>query len=194
VLGRFKKEQRSDIRSSSAFQQGFVAARQFVHANFLSRTADIAGLLKFSNPKYSLSSTLSKQGLAPPTTRILAETGRLSIAPIFVLGIYSGSLKLGEGYGSSLAMAEFRACEDALRRVYLSSQAKFEDIFMPIASTGKNGKKTLSTVEKLESADGITGYPSDTIVNPGRKYEASKPLMDDETPYQSSGRSSVVSR
>lgn len=40
--------------------------------------------------------------------RLLKETGRLSNSPIFVVGIFSGADKLGEGFGSSLKMAEFR--------------------------------------------------------------------------------------
>lgn len=130
--------------------------------------------------------------MTSPTTRILAETGRLSIAPIFVLGVYSGSLKLGEGYGSSLAMAEFRACEDALRRIYLSSEEKFSNIFAsrpteskvnPLVATGHAGTE-----------ESIKGYPSDTLVNPGMRLENPRPLLEDETLYQSSGKSSVVSR
>ena len=38
----------------------------------------------------------------------MKETGRFSNSPIFVVGIYSGADKLGEGFGSSLKMAEFR--------------------------------------------------------------------------------------
>jgi large subunit ribosomal protein L44 len=41
---------------------------------------------------------------------------------MFVVGIYSGSDKLGEGFGSSLKMAEFRAAEDSLHRLYLTQQ------------------------------------------------------------------------
>jgi large subunit ribosomal protein L44 len=41
-------------------------------------------------------------------SRLLKETGRFSIAPVFVVGIYFGQDKLGEGFGSSLSMAEFR--------------------------------------------------------------------------------------
>jgi hypothetical protein len=40
--------------------------------------------------------------------RLLKETGRFSAAPVFVVGIYSGPDQLGEGFGSSLSMAEFR--------------------------------------------------------------------------------------
>lgn len=52
--------------------------------------------------------------------RLLKETGRFSISPVYVVGIYSGSDQLGEGFGSSLKMAEYRAAEDALQRVYLT--------------------------------------------------------------------------
>lgn len=40
--------------------------------------------------------------------RLLKETGRFSNSPVFVVGIYSGQDKLGEGFGSSLKMAEYR--------------------------------------------------------------------------------------
>lgn len=40
--------------------------------------------------------------------RLLRETGRLSSTPIFVVGVFTGKDKLGEGFGSSLKMAEYR--------------------------------------------------------------------------------------
>ena len=39
---------------------------------------------------------------------------------MFVVGIFSGTDKLGEGFGSSLRMAEYRAAEDALLHLYLT--------------------------------------------------------------------------
>jgi large subunit ribosomal protein L44 len=38
----------------------------------------------------------------------LSETGRFSNSPVFVVGVFSGSDKLGEGFGASLKMAEYR--------------------------------------------------------------------------------------
>lgn len=73
----------------------------------------------------------------------MKETGRFSNSPVYVVGIYSGADQLGEGFGSSLKMAEFRvgpqltfvhffysfflilctqAAEDALHRLYLTRQ------------------------------------------------------------------------
>ena len=71
--------------------------------------------------------------------RLLKETGRLSNSPMFVVGIFSGADKRGEGFGSSLKMAEYRVCdlypirpralrlmvffqaaEDSLHRLYLT--------------------------------------------------------------------------
>ena len=48
----------------------------------------------------------------PATDRLLKETGRLSIAPVYVVGIYSGADQLGEGFGSSLKWlsTEYVAC------------------------------------------------------------------------------------
>lgn len=101
-------------------EQGLTAARDFVHAKLLSRLIPIVDLLKFDNPKRSLSLLMRKLGKERPQSRLIAETGRLSINPIFVVGVWSGTEKLGEGTGSAIRMAEFRAAQDALRRFYLS--------------------------------------------------------------------------
>jgi large subunit ribosomal protein L44 len=39
---------------------------------------------------------------------LIKETGRHSASPVFIVGMYSGFEKIGEGYGSSLQMAETR--------------------------------------------------------------------------------------
>jgi large subunit ribosomal protein L44 len=91
-----------------------------VRSQFLSRQGDIVSLLKFNNPKLVLHSTIRKYGREPVVSRLLKETGRASLSPIFIVGVFSGSQKLGEGFGSSLKMADFRASEDALRRLYMT--------------------------------------------------------------------------
>ncbi|KAF7965015.1 hypothetical protein HWV62_1046 [Athelia sp. TMB] len=96
------------------------AARKFVSAFFLARDADLRALIKFANPKKALLETVAKFGRERPRSRLLRETGRHSLSPVFVVGIYSGPDQLGEGFGSSLRMAEYRAAEDALHRVYLT--------------------------------------------------------------------------
>lgn len=101
-------------------EQGLSAARHFITSHFLSRSLNLASLLKFNDPKHALSSTCAKYAKQPPQSRMIAESGRLSISPVFVVGVWSGETKIGEGSGSSIRMAEFRAAEDALRRLYLA--------------------------------------------------------------------------
>ncbi|KAF7370727.1 60S ribosomal protein L3 [Mycena sanguinolenta] len=96
------------------------SARQFVHSYFLSREVDIRSMIKFVDPKKALKEMVAKFGREPPKSRLLKETGRFSNSPIFVVGIYSGNDKLGEGFGASLKMAEYRAAEAALLAVYLT--------------------------------------------------------------------------
>ncbi|GAA6015850.1 hypothetical protein JCM11491_007208 [Sporobolomyces phaffii] len=112
---------------------GFAAAKSFVHSHFLARlvpssstalpsstaSASILPLLKFQNPTRILSLQLQSASLPPLTHKLLKESGRLTAHPTFVIGAFSGSVKLGEGFGSSLRMAEWRASEDALRRSFL---------------------------------------------------------------------------
>ncbi|KAG8982648.1 hypothetical protein FRB90_006655, partial [Tulasnella sp. 427] len=95
-------------------------ARDLVHKYFLSREVDLRPLIKFRNPTQALQETVKTFGREKPVSRLLKETGRYSISPMYVVGVYSGADKLGEGFGSSLRMAEFRASEDALRRLYLT--------------------------------------------------------------------------
>ncbi|GAA5847605.1 hypothetical protein JCM9279_005321 [Rhodotorula babjevae] len=115
---------------------GFAAARAFVHAHFLARVVpptstvlaspsaaqDLAPLLKFTNPSRVLSLSLTQHGLDPLRHALVKESGRLSAHPTFVTGAFSGDVKLGEGFGSSVRMSEHRASEDALRRVYLGGR------------------------------------------------------------------------
>ncbi|KAJ7623326.1 ribonuclease III domain-containing protein [Roridomyces roridus] len=96
------------------------SARQFVHSYFLSREVDIRSMIKFVDPKKALKEMVQKFQREPPKSRLLKETGRFSNSPIFVVGIYSGNDQIGEGFGASLRMAEYRAAEDALLRVYLT--------------------------------------------------------------------------
>ncbi|KAG6854254.1 hypothetical protein C0991_008947 [Blastosporella zonata] len=101
-------------------KRSLLSARQFAHSYFLSRDIDLRGMIKFRSPKKALLEMVKKLEREYPKSRLLKETGRFSNAPVFVVGIFSGADKLGEGFGSSLAMAEFRAAEDALHRVYLT--------------------------------------------------------------------------
>lgn len=84
-----------------------------------------------------------------------------------------GSRKLGEGIGSSLKMAEYRACEDALRRIYLQ------------ASLGSSSQE--DGVEAEQSASEITRLPSDALC--GQEWIVREPkLGSDEVEDSSSGR------
>lgn len=105
--------------------QGPLKARDFVHAHFLSREFDLVSLLKIEDPKHYLSFLMRRLGREAPVGRMLAESGRHSKAPVFVVGVYSGTEKLGEGFGSSIAMAETRANKDALTKYYMEELKDF---------------------------------------------------------------------
>jgi hypothetical protein len=82
--------------------------------------------------------------------------------PLFVIGLFSGGQKLGEGYGSSLKMAEWRAAEDSLRRIYLS--------------------RAFATSSALVDLHADPPLPSDTLAFPSTTYMP-RPLGDDEVEY-----------
>jgi len=122
--------------------------------------------------------TAAKFGMERPISRLIAETGRYSNVPIFVVGIYSGSEKLGEGFGNSLRMAEYRAAEDSLNRLYLTRQpshlVRLPTSAFPSSFSYPNG---------LGSFSSLTHPPA-----PGEEYVAQE-LGEAEVLFASSDRS-----
>lgn len=81
----------------------------------------MASLIAFRTPTKDLSRLCAREGFESPVARILSETGRLSRHPVFIVGVFSGRDKLGEGAGSSLDEARTRAAVAALKSWYLYS-------------------------------------------------------------------------
>ncbi|KAK8188018.1 ribonuclease III domain-containing protein [Phyllosticta capitalensis] len=104
---------------------GREAARNFVHSHFLSRHLDIASLFDFRTPTRDLSKLCAREGFESPVARLLAETGRGSRTPVFVVGVFSGPDKLGEDAGASLDEAKIRATAAALKSWYLYSPVEY---------------------------------------------------------------------
>ncbi|TDZ28413.1 54S ribosomal protein L3 [Colletotrichum spinosum] len=97
------------------------AARSFVDAHILSRKVDFEKLFSFRLPTRHLALLCAREGFDAPVARLESETGRLSRTPVYVVGIYSGRDKLGEGTGSSLDFARLAASMNALKAWYLYS-------------------------------------------------------------------------
>ncbi|KAI0792111.1 60S ribosomal protein L3 [Abortiporus biennis] len=151
-------------------ERSLLGARSFVHKFFLSRDIDLRSMIKFRDPKLALQETVNKYGRERPVSRLLKETGRFSNSPVFVVGIYSGADKLGEGFGSSLKMAEFRAAEDSLLRLYLTRQPPqtvqlpsstfpdtLGDVFQSQGSGSSYTPGQMSDAEVLYGSAGRTG-------------------------------------
>lgn len=96
-------------------------AKTFVQAHVLSRNLDIDRMFSFRSPLVELQRLCAREGFERPTARLESETGRLSRTPVFVVGIYSGKDKLGEGVGPSLDFARWKAGIAALKAWYLYS-------------------------------------------------------------------------
>lgn len=91
---------------------------RFIDEHILSRQLDVTRLFQFEQPTRELAGLCRRQGLAKPISKLLAESGRSSKAPVFIVGVFSDSEKLGEGFGSSLKEAKARAATDALMKWY----------------------------------------------------------------------------
>ncbi|KAI8801529.1 ribonuclease III domain-containing protein [Cladochytrium replicatum] len=108
------------------YQKSPLAARKFVHAHILSRDVDVETHLKLQGAKSYLPLIMRERGKPRPVSRLIRESGRLSTSPVFLVGIYSGAEKIGEGYGSSLSEAEFRAAKNALSKHFMTDLKKVE--------------------------------------------------------------------
>lgn len=115
--------------------------------------------------------------------RILKESGRDTAQPIFVVGAFSGTRKLGEGPGSSLAMARQRAQADALRRIYLTRS--FAD------SQESDGGSSLLLYAHSDGSN--PSLPSDTLVSPGQPYTPIR-LGDESVEANSSGKTGWLAK
>lgn len=100
---------------------GRPAAKLFFEHHFLSRSLNISQLFNFSQPTRDLTRLCARENFEKPVAKIISETGRLSRHPVFVVGIFSGQDKLGEGAGASLLEARERAALAALKGWYLYS-------------------------------------------------------------------------
>ncbi|RSM03912.1 hypothetical protein CEP52_007123 [Fusarium oligoseptatum] len=97
------------------------ATRDFVKSHILSRDVDVSSMFQFQLPTRELAMLCAREGFQAPIARLESETGRLSRTPVFVVGIYSGAEKLGEGSGASLDIARWNASMNALKAWYLYS-------------------------------------------------------------------------
>ena len=100
---------------------GRMAAKSFFRDHFMSRQLNIASLFNFRHPERDLSRLCAREGFQAPVARVISETGRKSRHPVFVIGVFSGNDKLGEGAGSSLDEARTCAAVAALKGWYLYS-------------------------------------------------------------------------
>ncbi|CAG8522378.1 5067_t:CDS:2 [Diversispora eburnea] len=101
------------------------ATQKFIHDHILSREVKIQDTMHLEDPQKELFALMRRKERAQPIARLKGESGALSSNPVFVVGIYSDIDQLGEGYGSSKKMAEFRAFRDALHQYYLKEVKDF---------------------------------------------------------------------
>ncbi|KAG9682716.1 ribonuclease III, partial [Aureobasidium melanogenum] len=127
---------------------GAQATQAFHKAHILSRHIPLHTLFSFTHPTRDLSRLCAREGFEPPVARLLSETGRHSRSPVFVVGVYSGSDKLGEAAGSSLDEARVRATAAALRSWYLYSPPR-ENILLPSQSATTQWKPQMIDIGEI---------------------------------------------
>ena len=111
--------------------------QQFIENNFI-RKIPVAKIFQFTEPIRELTRLCERENLAKPMSKLISESGRLSKAPIFIVGVFSGAEKLGEGFGSSLKEAKTKAATDALLKYYC---------YEPVNSSAQN-ENTVQVIDK----------------------------------------------
>jgi len=89
---------------------------------------DMDAVLAIQQPKRVLSALLRRKQMPAPVSRLLRESGRASNSAIYLVGVYSGTDCLARAVGSSIRMAEHRACKEALRAYYMH---EVKDLALP---------------------------------------------------------------
>lgn len=101
---------------------GLEATKIFIHNYIIKpKKIDLSNMLTFEQPTRELSRLCARESLPNPTSRLLVETGRYTSHPMFIVGVFSGVQKLGEGQGASLSESKTRAAVNALKSWYLYS-------------------------------------------------------------------------
>lgn len=119
---------------------GAASTKAFHTAHILSRHLPLHKLFNFTHPTRDLSRLCAREALEPPVARLISETGRHSRSPVFVVGVFSGRDKLGEGVGSSLDEGRVRASAAALRSWYLYSPSQ-DEVRVPSDFEGVVGRE-----------------------------------------------------
>ncbi|OQO07069.1 hypothetical protein B0A48_07635 [Cryoendolithus antarcticus] len=134
---------------------GPAATKAFHNAHVLSRHLALHTLFAFTHPTRDLSRLCLRENFEPPVARLISETGRLSRSPVFVVGVYSGEDKLGEGAGGSLNEARVRAAAAALRSWYLYSPSP-EEVVLPSEVEGEAGRTKTWKPQMVDVGEIIT--------------------------------------
>ena len=113
-------------------------AKVFVNEHIASRHLDVSKMFTFKEPMRDLSRLCAREGFELPVARILSETGRRSRHPVFVVGVFAGRQKLGDGAGGSLDEARIKASIHALKGWYLYSPLELR---VPSDAEGPNAKR-----------------------------------------------------
>jgi dsRNA-specific ribonuclease len=113
---------------------GAPLVKRFFKNHILSRQLDLSEMFDFRQPTVDLSRLCAREGFEAPVARLISETGRLSRHPVFLVGVYSGKDKLGEGAGASLDEARVRAAVAALKAWYLYKPL---DVTVPSSMEGE---------------------------------------------------------
>lgn len=101
--------------------------KSWINDWILSRFLHPKSLFAFKSPMRELSRLCQREGLTEPALRLISETGRATRFPVYNVGAYVGEEIVGEGVGSSIAEAKFRAAANSLKAWYLWENKNYKE-------------------------------------------------------------------
>lgn len=110
---------------------------------------DINDIWSLTDPMKTLTNILTASGLSPPESRLLWQTGPVTVLSSHMVGVFCNKEIIGHSPGESIEIAEEMAARDALRNIFNTSDARAPLPFGQEASGNDNPNIALAefTVE-----------------------------------------------
>ncbi|KAK3750272.1 hypothetical protein QZH41_008121 [Actinostola sp. cb2023] len=100
--------------------QGSQKANMFIRDFLVTQLQgkELLSLLKFKDPENLLNNILLSEGKPRPEPRIIRESGKKTHLPVFVVGVFSGDIMLGEAASYNITKAKHEATMAALMNLF----------------------------------------------------------------------------
>ncbi|XP_064618540.1 large ribosomal subunit protein mL44-like [Lineus longissimus] len=116
TLGKTMKAVIGALAQSQGLERTQLFIKDFVLTQLIGR--DINALWNVVNPVGLLAKYLENMNRGPPEPRLIFQSGSETVMGVYMVGIYSDRMLLGQSPGESVSIAEEEAARDALKKIF----------------------------------------------------------------------------